>query len=255
MWPGRTPRRPATPCLTSSESERDEMPWCPHFLMLERLCSSKKTPLDSKRLPYPKASARAGLGPMQRHIPWSIATIRFCLARAIARHLCQCPLCAESYIRGNSNKYHSTINYPPLGHCEMKNTLFVLILVLAGSAFAYDVGSPTTFSNLLWRVSGTTGTESANSTCTALSLDATGDFVTGKKFSVYGVLACNNNSTVYGVTGGGFVSSDGAVSMFLHVGAQFYWICTTDPQLNATCRSLNILTNSQIGSPAITFVK
>ena len=32
------------------------------FLMLERL-AGKKTPLDSKNLPYPNASARAGLAP------------------------------------------------------------------------------------------------------------------------------------------------------------------------------------------------
>jgi hypothetical protein len=46
------------------------------FLMLERLAGVKKTPLDYQRLPYPKASVRARLGPMQRHVPWSIATIR-----------------------------------------------------------------------------------------------------------------------------------------------------------------------------------
>jgi hypothetical protein len=69
------------------------------FLMLERLRGSKKTPLDSTRLPYPKAFARAGLAPMQRHIPWSIATTRFRLARAIARHLCQCPWCGKPYAR------------------------------------------------------------------------------------------------------------------------------------------------------------
>lgn len=69
------------------------------FLMIERLRGSKKTPLDSKHLPFPKASARVGLGPMQRHIPWSIATVRFRLARAIARHLPQCPCCGKPYVR------------------------------------------------------------------------------------------------------------------------------------------------------------
>jgi len=54
------------------------------FLMLERL-RGKKSPLDSRRLPYPKASARAGLFPSQRHNPLSIASLRFALARAIAR--------------------------------------------------------------------------------------------------------------------------------------------------------------------------
>ena len=69
------------------------------FLMLERLSGVKKTPLAYKCLPYPKASARAGLGPMQRHIPWSIATVRYRLARAIARSLPQCPCCGKSYRR------------------------------------------------------------------------------------------------------------------------------------------------------------
>lgn len=62
---------------------------------------SKKTPLDSKRLPYPQGSARAGLAPMQRHIPWSIATVRFRLARAIARRLPQCPCCGKQYARAD----------------------------------------------------------------------------------------------------------------------------------------------------------
>jgi len=66
------------------------------FLMRERLSGAKKTPLDSKRLPYPKASARAGRGPMRRHVPWSIATLRFLLARAIARSLGRCPCRGQS---------------------------------------------------------------------------------------------------------------------------------------------------------------
>ena len=69
--------------------------------MVERLSGFKKNPLDSKRLPYPKPSGRVGLGPMQRHIPWSIATVRFRLARAIARTLPQCPCCGKTYVRGS----------------------------------------------------------------------------------------------------------------------------------------------------------
>ena len=66
------------------------------FLMLERLSGAKKTPLDSKRLPYPPTFARAGLASMQRHVPWSIATCRFRLARAVSRTLLQCPCCGQS---------------------------------------------------------------------------------------------------------------------------------------------------------------
>jgi len=65
------------------------------FLMRERL-RGKKTPLDSKRLPYPSACARGGLAPMQRHVPDSIATLAFKLARLIARTLPLCPCCARS---------------------------------------------------------------------------------------------------------------------------------------------------------------
>ena len=68
-------------------------------MTLERLRGSKKTVLDAKHLPYPKASARAGLGPVQRHLPWSIATTRFRLARVIARHLSRCPCCGKAYQR------------------------------------------------------------------------------------------------------------------------------------------------------------
>ncbi len=69
------------------------------FLVLERLSGIKKTPLDLKRRPYPKASARAGLSPMQRHLPRSITTARYRLGRAIARSLSLCPCCARPYAR------------------------------------------------------------------------------------------------------------------------------------------------------------
>lgn len=63
------------------------------FLMIERLKHpGKKTPLHSKNLPYPKASSRAADQPMQRHIPWSIATLRHRLACAIAHALPPVPL-------------------------------------------------------------------------------------------------------------------------------------------------------------------
>ena len=45
----------------------------------------KKTLSDSKHLAYPRASSRAGLAPMHRHEPTSIATCRYRLARMIAR--------------------------------------------------------------------------------------------------------------------------------------------------------------------------
>jgi SRSO17 transposase len=54
------------------------------FLMLERLTSKKKTHLDYKDLPYPNPSdPEAQGGPMQRHVPWSIATLRVRLANIV----------------------------------------------------------------------------------------------------------------------------------------------------------------------------
>ena len=38
---------------------------------------------------------------MQRHVPWSITTVRFRLARAIARSLPVGPCCAKPHTRAN----------------------------------------------------------------------------------------------------------------------------------------------------------
>ncbi|MCX7174026.1 MAG: hypothetical protein NT159_08890 [Proteobacteria bacterium] len=134
----------------------------------------------------------------------------------------------------------------------MKKSLLVLLMVLAANAFAYNVATPSIISNIQWAVTGTTGTESANNTCTMLNLDVSGDWVKGSKFAIYGGLFCNNNATTYGVTGTGFVLTNGGVAMFLSIGSQFYWTCSTTPQFGATCKAVNIATLAQVGSPVIT---
>jgi len=65
------------------------------FLLADRLRhgGSKKTPLDQKRLPYPKVTRRGAAQRTQRHVPDSIATLRYVLACAIARQLPRCPCC------------------------------------------------------------------------------------------------------------------------------------------------------------------
>ena len=65
------------------------------FLMRERLEHLKKTPLNSKNLPYPKPSARAARGPMLRHVPQSIPPMAFRLGREIAPPLPHCPCCGR----------------------------------------------------------------------------------------------------------------------------------------------------------------
>ena len=66
------------------------------FLASERLKGggSKKTPLDQKRLSYPKAIRRAAAGGMQRHVPDFIPTLRDPRARAIEQRLDRSPCCA-----------------------------------------------------------------------------------------------------------------------------------------------------------------
>ena len=53
----------------------------------------KKTPLDQKRLPYPKITRRAAAQRAQRHVPDSIATLRYLLACEIVSQLNRCPYC------------------------------------------------------------------------------------------------------------------------------------------------------------------
>ncbi|TRZ63758.1 MAG: hypothetical protein D4S02_12165 [Rhodocyclaceae bacterium] len=136
----------------------------------------------------------------------------------------------------------------------MKKAILALLLTVGGNALAYDVATPSVVSNIQWVVSGTTGTESANNTCTVLNLDASGDWIKGQKFTIYGGLFCNNNATTYGVTGSGFVLSQGGIAMFLSIGSQFYWTCATNPQLGATCKAVNAATLTQVGSPVISLV-
>jgi SRSO17 transposase len=53
------------------------------FLVLEGLDSKKKSALKYKNLPYPEISVQGVLGRMQRHVPWSIPTIRRDFAAAL----------------------------------------------------------------------------------------------------------------------------------------------------------------------------
>jgi hypothetical protein len=57
------------------------------------MAALKKTPLDQKRLPYPQITHLAAAQRAQRHVPDSIATLRYRLAWAIVRKLPRCPYC------------------------------------------------------------------------------------------------------------------------------------------------------------------
>ena len=57
------------------------------------MAALKKTPLDQKCLAYPKITPRAAARRAQRHVPDSIATLRFRLACDIITQLPRCPPC------------------------------------------------------------------------------------------------------------------------------------------------------------------
>ena len=56
------------------------------------MAALKKSCLDHKRLPYPKITPRGAAQRAQRHVPDSIATLRYLLAcNIILRQLDRCP--------------------------------------------------------------------------------------------------------------------------------------------------------------------
>jgi len=66
------------------------------FLLHQRLTrGSKKTLLGQKRLSYPKITSLAAAERAQRHVPDSIATLRFLIAARIAPRLQRCPCCGS----------------------------------------------------------------------------------------------------------------------------------------------------------------
>lgn len=82
----------------------------------------------------------------------------------------------------------------------------------APAAMAANLGTPATYSNLVW---STSFTASGLTGCTQLVIDATGDLVRSDALVLYGALNCNNG--VYGVTGSVFTASDGTLHITMMV--------------------------------------
>jgi hypothetical protein len=79
-------------------------------------------------------------------------------------------------------------------------------------ATAAGVGTPTTYSNLVWFVSLNA---SGLTTCDQLVVDATGDLLRSDALVLYGALNCNPGA--YGVTGSAFSATDGTLHLTLMV--------------------------------------
>ncbi len=96
---------------------------------------------------------------------------------------------------------------------------FCLTLALASAfgaatlpASAAGVGTPTTYSNLVWF---TSFNAAGITTCDELAVDATGDLARSDALVIYGALNCNPGA--YGVTGSVFTANDGSLNITLLV--------------------------------------
>ena len=87
-----------------------------------------------------------------------------------------------------------------------------VLAAMAPAASAANLGSPTTYSNLVW---STSFTASGLTGCSQLVIDATGDLVRSDALVLYGALNCNNG--VYGVTGSVFTASDNTLHLTMMV--------------------------------------
>lgn len=88
----------------------------------------------------------------------------------------------------------------------------VALLGAAAPASAFGTGTPTTYSNLVWL---TSFNAAGISNCTQLQIDATGDLQRSDALMLYGALNCSNGA--YGITGGLFITDEGAFSITMQV--------------------------------------
>ncbi len=79
-------------------------------------------------------------------------------------------------------------------------------------AAAAGVGTPATYSNLVWFVSLNA---SGLTTCDQLVVDATGDLLRSDALVLYGALNCNPGA--YGVNGNAFSATDGTLHLTMMV--------------------------------------
>lgn len=88
-------------------------------------------------------------------------------------------------------------------------------LALCGQASAMNVGTPQTYSRLVWTAAFSGG---AFAGCNQVIFDATGDLVNSNSLSIYGTLNCGTIG--YGMTGSLYVAVDGTMNITMLVGGQ-----------------------------------
>lgn len=106
------------------------------------------------------------------------------------------------------------------------------LIALPMAANAYLTSTPTTYSDLLWRVSSSVNGLAG---CTELQVDATGDLVNSSKLTIYGALNCPFEGGSYGVVGSGYFGADDSFNMTLLIGSSISLQCTRWPGLSGSC--------------------
>ena len=110
----------------------------------------------------------------------------------------------------------------------------IALLSFAVNANAFVVGTPQTYSKLVW---ATSTSASAFANCTQLIIDATGDLVNSENLVLAGALNCTNG-TGYAVAGALYTARDGSFSlMFTHGG--FTTFCPRIVNFSGSCTTFD----------------
>jgi hypothetical protein len=109
-----------------------------------------------------------------------------------------------------------------------KKVVAAALLAASGAASAFNVGTPATFSRLIW-----TFTSAAYPGCPQLSFDATGDLVNGNALSIAGTLNCTDGSG-YVLSGGTYLGRDGSMNIMFTAGG-FTTFCPRVVGYTGTC--------------------
>lgn len=125
-----------------------------------------------------------------------------------------------------------------------------LLVAIPTTASAFEVGTPATYSDLLWNVSTSVAGLSG---CTELQVDATAELVNSSKLSIFGALNCPfQQGGSYGIVGSGYFGADGSFNMTLIVGSSTALECIRWNGLSGSCTFLD-LSGASLGSAFLAF--
>ncbi len=108
----------------------------------------------------------------------------------------------------------------------------VIAVFLPFSVSAYELSTPTLYSNLFWKATSNVGSISS---CNELRLNAVGDLNKSFTLSMNGYLNCPTINQVFTMTGTAYFRSDNHLVMNLSTGRATTFECVLTPSFNGTC--------------------